>query len=108
MRFLKVARVLATALCLSLSACSWTPAAIYDHVSDPGTGKPFNVECEDTSDFVGLGAGQAWDHERGSTRVYIAGGTKRFRVCVNEMRPADVRDEPAGQLLVIREFELKR
>ena len=53
---------------------------------------------------AGLGAGQAW----GKTRVYIAGGTKRFRVCVNDGRPAHVRTEPAGQLLVLREFELRK
>ena len=91
-------------LAVLLSGCSWTPVAMYSHVSDPGAGQPFNIECEDTADFAGMGAGKAW----GKTRVYIVGGTKRFRVCVTESRPAHVRDEPAGQLLVIRELQLRK
>jgi hypothetical protein len=97
-------RALAATLCLALPACSWTPFGIYGHVSDPSAGKPFNADCEDTSDFLGAGMGQSW----GKTRVYVAGGAKRFRVCVNELRPAEVRNELAGQLLVIREFERPR
>jgi hypothetical protein len=102
--FVLVMRACFAAMAVILSGCSWTPVALYGHVSDPGAGQPFNADCEDTSDFLGMGAGQVW----GKTRVYVAGGTKRFRVCVNDQRPADVRDEFAGKLLVIREFELRR
>ena len=96
--------VAAAVLSLALFGCSWTPVAMYSHLSDPSQGQPFTANCEDTADFAGLGAGQAW----GKTRVYIAGGTKRFRVWVNDGRPAHVRTEPAGQLLVLREFELRK
>lgn len=79
---------------------------MFGHVSDPSQGPPFTVQCEDVADFGGAGMGQSWDHERGNTRLYVVGGAKRFRVCPNDLtRPANVRHEPAGTLLVIREFD---
>lgn len=88
------------ALAGMVSACSWTPVAMYSHVSQPDAGPPFNSECDDVSDFGGFGAGQAW----GKTRVYITGGVKRFRVCLGDGLPAEVRHEPAASLLVIQEL----
>lgn len=103
-----LARVLTMAMCMGLTACAWNPVVLYGHVSDPSEGPPFTVQCEDVADFAGGGMGRSWG--KGSkTRLYIVGGAKRFRVCPDDRtRPANVRHEPAGALLLIQEFEGRR
>jgi hypothetical protein len=98
------------AVFLLLTGCASAVTAIVgQHVSDPtaaSLGGGFEA-CEVTTDYIGVGRGTSWRHERGTTRLYGTVGLKDTRQCAT--LDVDHRDlSPGAQLLVIREFDRRR
>jgi hypothetical protein len=86
-------KYLPLAAVLLLTGCASAVTAIVgQHVS------------EVTTDYIGIGRGTSWRHERGTTRLYGTVGIKDTRQCAT--LDVDHRDiSPGAQLLVIREFD---
>jgi hypothetical protein len=93
-----------------LSGCGSVTAIVGQHVSNPTVSGPMTFgsdPCEVTADYLGVGRGMSWRHNRGNTRIYGTVGIKDTRQCATV--DADTRDiSPGAQLLVIREFDRRK